>query len=55
MNKKVLLVVGVIALGAAIFMYTQKDNGHLTEFRTTWWIPLPIALLCFAAAGRNKK
>ena len=56
MNRKaVLSIVGVIALFAALAMYIMGNkNNHLTELQTYWWIPLPVALICFIIAGSSK-
>jgi hypothetical protein len=57
MNKQsVLIVVGLLALVASVAMYVIGGNSsHLTELKQFWWIPLPIAIICFVAAGSSKR
>ena len=56
MNKTVLNVVGILALIAAAAMYWfGKNDSHLSELKDFWWIPLPIALICFLAGARKNK
>ena len=56
MNKKTVLVtVGLLAIVASIVMKVMGKDSHLTELQDYWWIPLPIALICFLAAGMGKK
>ena len=56
MNKKtVLSIIGVLALAASLGMYVMgNQNSNLTELKSYWWIPLPIALICFIIAGASK-
>jgi len=58
MNKKtVFSVIGALAVVASIAMYmVGKDSSHLSELKDFWWVPLPLALICFivAAAGTKK-
>jgi hypothetical protein len=56
MNKTFLLVLGFLALTASLAMkILGNKSSHLSELQEYWWIPLPLALLCFLGAGYNKK
>ena len=55
MNKKFLSVLGSLCIIASALMYfIGKDSSHLSELKDYWWIPLPLAVLCFLIAGRKK-
>ena len=55
MNKNFLLIVGFLALGAALAMRIIGGNSsHMSELQDYWWVPLPLALICFLAASRKK-
>jgi hypothetical protein len=53
--KPALTFVGLLALVAAIYMYIKKGNPRMTELENYWWIPLPIALICFIVVGNSRK
>jgi len=56
MNKKnILVIVGILAIIASIVMNRMGNDSHLTELKDYWWYPLPLALICFLAAGAKKK
>jgi hypothetical protein len=55
MNKNVLNVIGILALAAAIGMKVMSRNARTTELSSYWWIPIPLALICFIAAAAGKK
>ena len=55
MNKRLFFIIGVIAVAASIFMKIKSNDSHLTELKQYWWIPLPLALLCFVGAASKKK
>ncbi len=57
MNKKpVFGVIGLLAIIAAIVMYRMgRTSSHLSELKDYWWIPLPLAVICFIAAASSKK
>lgn len=56
MNKKVLTVIGLLAVIACIGMYVVGNNSsHMSELKDFWWVPAPIALICFIAANSKKK
>ena len=57
MNKKTIFtVIGLLALVAAAGMYYMgKNSSHLSELEDFWWYPLPLAVICFLAAGAKKK
>lgn len=53
--KKVLSIVGGLAVIASIAMYfVGKKSSHLSELEQYWWIPLPVALICFVLASNKK-
>ena len=55
MNKTFLLIVGFLALGGAWAMrIIGGRSSHLSELREYWWVPLPLALICFLAVSRKK-
>jgi hypothetical protein len=55
MSKRVLSIIGLLAVVASIAMYVMgNNNNHLTELKDFWWAPLPIALICFLAASKKK-
>ena len=55
MNKTILIIIGFVALIAAGAMRIVGGNSsHLSELRDYWWIPLPVALVCFLAAMKKK-
>ncbi|MBP6589309.1 MAG: hypothetical protein KAX45_03880 [Chitinophagaceae bacterium] len=56
MNKTFLLVLGFLALSASLAMrILGNKSSHLSELQQYWWIPLPLALLCFLGAGKKPK
>jgi len=57
MNKKTFFgIVGLLAVIAAVVMYRMgKNSSHLSELKQFWWYPLPLAVICFLAAGAKKK
>jgi len=56
MNKKnILVAIGVLAIIASIVMNRMGNDSHTTELKQFWWYPLPLALICFLAAGAKKK
>jgi hypothetical protein len=57
MNKKLVLsIVGILALTASIGMFvTGTTNDRLTELKQYWWIPLPLALICFVLANTTRQ
>jgi hypothetical protein len=55
MNKNFLNIVGILAIAASIAMKVMSRGSHLTELASYWWIPLPLALICFIAAAAPKK
>lgn len=55
MNKSIWIVIGFLALAAAWIMRIVGGNSsHLSELRDFWWIPLPLALICFLIAMKKK-
>jgi hypothetical protein len=57
MNKKRILgTIGALAVIASIAMYLIGSNSsNMSELKSSWWIPLPIALVCFIAANAGAK
>lgn len=56
MNKTFLLILGFLALAASVAMrILGNKSSHLSELQQYWWIPLPLALLCFLGAGKKPK
>jgi hypothetical protein len=56
MNKTFLLVLGFLALIASLAMrILGNKSSHLSELQEYWWIPLPLALICFLGANSNRK
>lgn len=55
MNKNILNIVGLLAIAASVAMKVMSRGSHLTELSRYWWIPLPLALICFLAAAAPKK
>lgn len=56
-KKTVFIVIGLVAAVASIVMYKVGDNSsHLSELKDFWWVPLPLAGICFIAAfsAKNK-
>jgi uncharacterized membrane protein YiaA len=54
MNKKLFSIIGLLAVAASLAMYLIGSNSsHLTELKTYWLAPLPIALICFIAANKR--
>jgi hypothetical protein len=54
MNKKIVfLVIGILAIVAAVVMKKMSNDSHLTELKDFWWVPLPLALVCFLVAAKN--
>jgi hypothetical protein len=56
MNKKIIFgTVGALALIAAAVMYKVGNNSsHLSELKDFWWVPLPLAIICFLVAASSK-
>lgn len=54
MNKTIFLIIGVLSLAAAAAMrILGNKSSHLSELQEFWWIPLPLALICFIIASRT--
>ena len=54
MNKKVLNIVAVLSFAAAIGMYVVgSNNGHLTELKDFFWVPIPLGLIALIAAMKK--
>jgi len=54
MKKTVFLILGILALIAAIAMYfIGKDSSHLSELYEIWWVPLPLAFGAIALAFKK--
>ncbi len=54
MNKKIYGIVGLLAVAISLAMYLIGNNSsHLTELKTYWWAPLPLALICFILANKR--
>lgn len=51
----VLVIIGLLGIVASVVMYKMSKESHTTELKDFWWIPLPLALVCFLAAGVDKK
>jgi len=48
-------IVGGLALVASVGMYIIGSNsGHLSELEDFFWVPLPLAVLCFILGNRGK-
>jgi CDP-diglyceride synthetase len=56
MNKKTVFgIIGALAIIAAALMYkVGKSSSHLSELKSFWWVPLPLALICLLVAGSAK-
>ncbi|MEP6700669.1 MAG: hypothetical protein ABJA85_05115 [Bacteroidota bacterium] len=56
MNKKAVFgIIGVLALVASAVMYkVGHSSSHLSELKSFWWVPLPLAIICFLVAGSSK-
>lgn len=56
MNKKVVFgIIGVLAIIASVVMYKVGGNSaNLSELKDFWWVPLPLALICFLGAASSK-
>lgn len=56
MGKKIAFgVLAVICLIAAFWMKNEGEtNGHLTELKDYWYVPLPLALVSALAALTSK-
>jgi len=53
-NKKLLTGLGVLCFAAAAAMYfIGSSNGHLTELKDFWWVPLPLGALLLAIGMRK--
>lgn len=57
MNKKTIFaIIGILAVIASIVMYKMgKNSSHLSELKSFWWYPLPLAVICFLASVAGKK
>ncbi|MFT5858195.1 MAG: hypothetical protein ACI865_000279 [Flavobacteriaceae bacterium] len=54
-NQILLLLLGIVCIGAAITMYVVgSDSSHLSELKDYWWIPLPLALVSFGGAFKKR-
>ena len=54
MNKNVFLFIGFLALAASAGMrILGNKSSHLSELQEFWWVPLPLALICFIIATRS--
>lgn len=56
MNKNSIYIsLGVVALIIAAAMYIiGGNNGHLTELRDTFWIPIPLGIILIALGFKEK-
>jgi CDP-diglyceride synthetase len=56
MSKKTVFgVIGGLALIASIVMYkVGSSSSHLSELKDFWWMPLPLAVICFLVAASSK-
>ena len=56
MNKKAVFgTIGALALIAAAAMYkVGNSSSHLSELKDFWWVPVPLAAICFLVAGTAK-
>ena len=56
MNKKVVFgALGVLCLVASVAMYMiGNNNGHLTELKDYWWMPLPLAAILLLLSSKSK-
>lgn len=56
MNKKTVFgIIGGIAVIASIAMYKiGNGSSHLSELKDFWWMPLPLAAICFLVAASSK-
>lgn len=55
MSKSLAMTLGFLAVGVAVAMYViGGDNGHLTELRDMFWVPLPLAAVFFILAFQQK-
>jgi hypothetical protein len=51
MSKPALKIIAYIAVVASIIMYTAGNNSpNLTELKNVWWLPLPVAVICYLLA-----
>jgi len=53
MSKKVIVIIGIIALLAAVAMKYMGRSSHLTELQEYWWAPLPVTLICMIVVARK--
>lgn len=54
-SKKLLTVLAILSFIAAGAMFIiGSTNGHLTELKDFFWVPLPLGLLLLIIAGRMK-
>lgn len=56
MNRKsFFMIIAVLCIAASVAMYILgKNNDHLTELNSFWWIPLPLAAISLLVATISK-
>jgi len=55
MGKQKLNILASLCFSAAVGMYAVgSTNGHLTELKDFFWIPIPLGLICTIVALRKK-
>jgi len=48
MNKYALRIIAWVAVVASVIMYSAgSSNPNLTELNDVWWLPLPVAAICY--------
>ena len=55
LKRKFLFVIAGLCILASVLMYfIGKNSSHLSELKDFWWMPLPLAAICYLLA-LNKK
>jgi len=56
MNKKLVFnTIGSLAILASVIMFVVgTNNSHLTELVDFFWVPLPLAVICYAIARKEQ-
>jgi hypothetical protein len=55
MNPKILTALGILSFGAAAVMFqVGSTNGHLTELKDFFWVPIPLGIV-LVLLGLKKK
>jgi len=55
MKKYAHILAGVCFLASAAMYQVGSTNGHLTELKDMFWVPLPLGIIFLLIFLKNKK